>query len=66
MIYKRLLILAILLASCLLSAGCKSTSNFVVGENELILGKAGEQPPTVNHDWALLSRKYWKDKVEAC
>jgi hypothetical protein len=64
--YKKLLMLGILLAFFLPNAGCQSTSNFVVGEKELIFGKAGEQPPVVQHDWALLSRSYWKDKVETC
>jgi len=63
--FKKLLMLVTLLAFSLLSAGCQSTNNFVVGEKELIFGKAGEQPPVVDHDWALLSRRYWKDIVEA-
>lgn len=51
----------------MLSAGCSSTNKeFVVGTDEMIFGKAGEQPPVMHQDWALVSRNYWKFKVEKC
>lgn len=66
MITKKLLTMVMLLAFLTLSVGCSSTGDFVVGEKEIIFGKSGEQPPIVQHDWALVSRRYWKFRVEAC
>lgn len=67
MITKKRLIMVIGLLYLTLNAGCSSTNKeFVVGTDEMVFGKAGEQPPTINQDWALVSRNYWKFKVEKC
>ena len=69
MTHKRLLILAILLLSLTLNAGCASIAGeFSVKEGEDIVWlKTGETITfTPKVDSAIVSRRYWKFQQELC